>query len=85
MDKMDKEKKKIFKSGTVTALITGFLLAALAWAGAHIAGIHHFPIKIILAILAFILGIAIGGGMGVWASESTQESGSIALHEKDKK
>jgi hypothetical protein len=82
---IQRKDRKILKSGVAMALITGILLAALAVVGIYISDVPHFFLKVPLVLIAFGFGAAIGGGVGVWASESDEESGSVVLQEKEKK
>lgn len=67
--------KKIRRVGIISALITGTFLAILAVLGVYVSEMPHLFLKILSALLAFMFGAAIGGGVGVWVCELNQEEG----------
>lgn len=67
--------KKIRRVGIISALISGILLAVLAFLGLEVSAMPSPFLKVLPILLAFMFGAAIGGGVGVWVCELNQEEG----------
>jgi hypothetical protein len=79
---LEKNKKNRFirKAGIIGALAGGLSLAVFAVLGL-VLGTHHslstassLLLWVIVALLAFVVGGSIGGGLGVWISELSELS-----------
>lgn len=67
--------KSIRKAGIVGALVGGLLLSGFAWLGMWEAeAVSSLWLTLLLLFLAFIVGAAIGGGLGVWISEINRKN-----------
>lgn len=67
--------KSIRKAGIVGAVVGGLLLAGFAWLGMREAeAVSSLLLSILPLFLAFMVGAAIGGGLGVWISEISRKN-----------
>ena len=67
--------KSIKKAGIIGALVGGLLLSGFAWLGMWEAeAVSSLLLTLLPVFLAFVVGAAIGGGLGVWISEINKKN-----------
>lgn len=70
----DNENQSIKKAGIIGGLVCGLSLAGFALWGMSVADVTPFwLLRALAALTAFILGAAIGSGVGVWISETSKK------------
>jgi hypothetical protein len=78
MIEKNKQNKLIRKAGFIGALVGGMSLASFAWLGIWEAlAVSSLLLEVLSALLAFMVGAAIGGGLGVWISERSVDISTI--------